>query len=41
MAIQLRMLQALAQVGTERNSTVILPVPIDLLRTLVQRTDRA
>ncbi len=35
MAIQLRMLQAFAQVGTERNSTVILPVPIDLLQKLV------
>jgi regulator of protease activity HflC (stomatin/prohibitin superfamily) len=34
-AIQLRMLQTLAQVGTERNHTLIVPVPIDLLRGLL------
>ncbi|MBI3784583.1 MAG: slipin family protein [Deltaproteobacteria bacterium] len=38
MAIQLRMLQALAQVGTEHNSTVIVPVPTDLVRALIERT---
>jgi regulator of protease activity HflC (stomatin/prohibitin superfamily) len=38
MAIQLRLLQALAQVGTEKNHTVILPVPTDLVRGLVDRT---
>ena len=32
-AMQLRMLQTLAQVGTERNNTIILPIPIDLLRS--------
>jgi len=32
MAIQLRLLQALGQVGTEKNHTVILPVPTDLVR---------
>ncbi len=37
MAIQLRMLQALAQVGTERNRTVIVPLATDLIRALVQR----
>jgi regulator of protease activity HflC (stomatin/prohibitin superfamily) len=31
-AIQLRTLQALAQVGTEKNKTIIVPVPVDLLR---------
>jgi regulator of protease activity HflC (stomatin/prohibitin superfamily) len=36
-AIQLRLLQALAQVGTERNNTVIVPVPVDLVRTLLER----
>jgi regulator of protease activity HflC (stomatin/prohibitin superfamily) len=35
MAIQLRMLQALAQVGTENNRTIILPLPIDVIRALV------
>jgi hypothetical protein len=28
------MLQALAQIGTERNSTLIVPVPVDFLRSL-------
>src|SRR5215468_6089886 len=32
MAIQLRMFLALAQVGTENNRTVILPLPLDVLR---------
>ena len=35
MAIQLRMLQALAQVGTERNNTVIVPLPTDVVRTVM------
>lgn len=35
-AIQLRMLQTLAQVGTEKNKTVILPLPIDLIRTVLK-----
>jgi regulator of protease activity HflC (stomatin/prohibitin superfamily) len=34
-AIQLRMLQALSQVGTENNRTIILPVPTDIVRSLV------
>ncbi len=38
-AIQLRTLQALAQVGTEKNKTVIVPVPIDVLRALLPSTD--
>jgi len=36
-AIQLRLLQALGQVGTENNHTVIVPVPTDLLRALMRR----
>ena len=35
MAIQLRLLQTLSQVGTEKNQTVIVPVPIDLLRMVL------
>ncbi len=31
-AIQLRMLQTLSQVGTEKNRTVIVPLPIDIVR---------
>lgn len=34
MTMQLRVLQALAQVGTERNQTVIVPVPIDVVESL-------
>jgi regulator of protease activity HflC (stomatin/prohibitin superfamily) len=33
--IQLRFLQALAQVGTEKNRTVIVPIPTDLIRAVV------
>lgn len=36
-AIQLRMLQTLAHVGTEKNTTVILPIPVDMLRSLLRR----
>lgn len=31
-AIQLRLLQALGQVGTERNQTIVVPMPMDLIR---------
>jgi regulator of protease activity HflC (stomatin/prohibitin superfamily) len=34
-AIHLRMLQTLSQVGTEKNSTVILPIPLELVRTFL------
>jgi len=37
MAIQLRLLQALAQVGTEKNHTVILPLPVDVISALLRR----
>ena len=33
-AMTLRTLQTLAQVGTEKNHTIVMPLPIDLLRTL-------
>jgi len=36
MAIQLRMLQTLAQVGTEKNTTLIVPLPIDVLQGLLR-----
>ena len=31
-ALQLRYLQTLAEIATEQNSTIIFPVPIDILR---------
>ena len=37
MAIQLRMLQTLSQVGTEKNRTVILPIATDVIRALFTR----
>ena len=40
MAIQLRLLQALSQVGTEKNQTVIVPVPIDLVNAIIGRIGR-
>jgi len=33
--IQLRYLQTLTEIGTEKNSTIIFPLPIDMLRILV------
>ena len=41
MAIQLRLLQALSQVGTEKNHTVIVPVPIDLVAAVIERIGRS
>ncbi len=39
-AIQLRFLQTLTEVATEKNSTTIFPVPIDLLEPFVNRLKR-
>ncbi len=36
-ALQLRFLQALTEVATEHNSTVIFPIPIDLLTPFLKR----
>jgi regulator of protease activity HflC (stomatin/prohibitin superfamily) len=36
-AIQLRFLQTLTEVATEKNSTTIFPVPIDLLKPLLEK----
>jgi regulator of protease activity HflC (stomatin/prohibitin superfamily) len=38
-ALQLRYLQTLLEVGTNQNSTIVLPVPIDLLTPLIQKAD--
>jgi regulator of protease activity HflC (stomatin/prohibitin superfamily) len=40
MAIQLRLLQALSQVSTEKNHTVILPIATDVIRALLDRFAR-
>ena len=35
--LQLRFLQTLAEIATEKNSTIVFPVPIDLLRAFTER----
>ncbi|MDH3599557.1 MAG: hypothetical protein OEU26_07940, partial [Candidatus Tectomicrobia bacterium] len=40
MSLQLRFLQTLSEVATENNSTIVFPVPIDLVRPLVELGDR-
>jgi regulator of protease activity HflC (stomatin/prohibitin superfamily) len=39
-AMHLRFLQTLAEVSTEKNSTVIVPLPIDLLKAFFQKNER-
>ena len=34
-ALQLRFLQTMVEIGSERNTTVILPLPIELIRPLI------
>jgi regulator of protease activity HflC (stomatin/prohibitin superfamily) len=36
-ALQLRYLQTLLEIGTNQNSTIVLPVPIDLIKPLMQQ----
>jgi regulator of protease activity HflC (stomatin/prohibitin superfamily) len=36
MAIQLRYLQTLVEIGTEKNTTIVFPLPIDIMSSLVQ-----
>ncbi len=38
-ALQLRFLQTLTEIATEKNSTIIFPVPIDLLKPFIQKQD--
>jgi hypothetical protein len=35
MAMQMRFLQTLVDVGAEHNTTIVFPVPIDLLRGMM------
>jgi regulator of protease activity HflC (stomatin/prohibitin superfamily) len=39
-AMHLRFLQTLTKVGTENNSTVIVPIPIDLLANFFQKKEK-
>ena len=36
-ALQLRFLQTLTEIATEKNSTIIFPVPVDLIGTFLQK----
>ena len=40
-ALQLRFLQTLAEVATEHNSTIIFPLPIDLLQPFMERAEES
>jgi len=40
MTLQLRYLQTLTEIATEKNSTIIFPVPIDLLTPFIQKQDK-
>jgi regulator of protease activity HflC (stomatin/prohibitin superfamily) len=37
-ALQLRFLQTLVEVGTEKNTTIVLPIPIELFRPILEAT---
>jgi regulator of protease activity HflC (stomatin/prohibitin superfamily) len=39
-SIQLRFLQALTEIATEKNSTIIFPVPIDLISMFVNKKEK-
>lgn len=39
-ALQLRFLQTLTEVSAEKNSTIIFPVPLDLVRPFLERSDK-
>ena len=40
MALQLRYLQTLVEIGTEKNTTVIFPVPVDILTSVSRLAER-
>jgi hypothetical protein len=40
-AIQLRYLQTLVEIGTEKNTTVVFPLPLDIISSLGKALDRA
>ena len=39
-ALQLRYLETLTVIGADKNSTIVFPLPIDLIGTLLERLDR-
>ena len=39
-ALQLRYLQTLTEIGVEQNTTVVFPIPIDLIQTIIGQGDK-
>lgn len=39
MSLQLRFLQTLTEIGAEKNSTIVFPVPIDILKMFLDKKD--
>ena len=39
-AIQLRYLQTLADIGVEKNTTIVFPLPVDIITSLQRALDR-
>jgi regulator of protease activity HflC (stomatin/prohibitin superfamily) len=40
-AIQLRYLQTLTEIGVEKNTTIVFPLPLDIITSLGRALDRA
>ncbi|MFN0073000.1 MAG: SPFH domain-containing protein [Chloroflexota bacterium] len=40
-ALQLRYLQTLTEIAAEKNSTIVFPLPVDLIATLLNRNERS
>lgn len=40
-SLQLRYLQTLTEIATEKNSTILFPVPIDLIKMFLDKSDKA
>jgi hypothetical protein len=39
-AIQLRYLQTLVEIGTEKNTTIVFPLPVDIIASLGRALDK-
>ena len=40
MALQLRYLQTLTEIGTEKNTTIVFPLPIDLVTAFLKMAEK-
>jgi regulator of protease activity HflC (stomatin/prohibitin superfamily) len=40
MSLQLRFLQTLVEVSSEKNSTIVFPIPIDLLKPFLDKVSK-